>query len=229
MPTHEGTPLSWAYNASSDSINYTVSGSDRYLLAFIFAVQGDADPTSISYGGVSLGSPLWTGIINGTVSIQIKAYGLKAPATGTNVFALATATSKLWRVSVSSYNGVHQTTPTRTVTTQSNSDANLSPSFAVSNSQSSDLVVGQLIAYSGTVSLGSGQTVILNQRNDFGGSVTNVVSYKTPSGSTNFDYTIEGGGYGAFGAVPLIAAAGELPPDDVISPYLHYAQMRQRH
>ena len=109
-----------AFNASNHSgfftttltFAHTTAGSDRYLFVHLWVGGGDI-PTAVTYAGVSmtlLASNLMTGAAAGQ---WIRTYGLVNPASGTNNVIITFANNPGGSyISVVSYTGVNQITPT---------------------------------------------------------------------------------------------------------------------
>src|SRR5690349_17054903 len=100
---NSGTSLSWSH---------TCSGSDRFLLVSIGTNGGGSDTTGITYGGTTLTQ---IGVYQeGPTGYRVSLWGLIAPASGTNNIVAAFNEGHAVECKATSFNGVHQSTPTGT-------------------------------------------------------------------------------------------------------------------
>ena len=95
------------FTATSGTLSYTCSGSDRILLVFTNNEAGADDITGVTYNGVAL-TQLGTGVIR-SGSVTLRTWYLIAPATGANNIVVSRSTSADTWCLVVSYTGVSQT------------------------------------------------------------------------------------------------------------------------
>lgn len=116
-----------------------ISGTDTYLLVGI-VVNGltESIPSSVTYDGVSMGTPLVT--IRGADYNRIAVYGLVNPSSAKTIAYSGVGGFIQSAAFAVYYTGVNQSTPTRTATTAGGTS---SPATVdITNSQSNDLLVG---------------------------------------------------------------------------------------
>src|SRR3990167_4358688 len=105
----------WA--ASTAAVNHTASGADRLAIAVVTWRRNNAQNiTAMTYGGVGM---TLIALSNGTDRIACAMYYFIAPATTSASVSvtLSAATAGALNLSVSSYTGVHKTTPIGTAQT----------------------------------------------------------------------------------------------------------------
>jgi len=138
-----GTPVGTA-SGTSLSVSHTAAGSDRYALVRWCTGSADIDATSATYGSDALSQQIGT---NGPGYLRSHLLRRIAPLTGSQTVTVSWSGAEWAALQVSSYTGVHQTTPDHDPTGSTGTSA--TPSVTVPSVASTDLVVDAGCAFSG--------------------------------------------------------------------------------
>lgn len=160
----DGVNSAQAVGASTLSVSITTSGANRYLLANAGVSSGTGAPTytSLTYNGVSMGTPL----VNQTSTANLRQVvsGLVAPASGANTLAITwSGAGDELALGGCSFTGVDQSTPIGTPGTATGTQA---ASITVNaSSAAGEIVIDALyvggsgaVAPNTTIAVGAGQT-----------------------------------------------------------------------
>lgn len=192
-------------NGTSNNLTHSTSGSDRLLLAHVYAGNSD-NVTGVTYNSVGMtlvDKLLMTGAAAGQ---YIYIYYLLNPASGSNTLTVSSSTALGGYISAVSYTGVKQTGALDG--SNKGGEASGSTSISVSVNTTSDNAWLMGFFYTGTtMSAGSGTTLR-------GGSVAGILQTadsngpKTPTGAYNLNVTHTSSFNGAIVAAfaPSVAA-----------------------
>lgn len=147
-------------NSNTYSVNVTNTAGTFMTVDLHVGKTGTlANPTTITYNGVSLGSPI--GAANATEQ-RIMRYILQNPATGTNALSVTYPTGGTFfsrGAIVRTYTGVHPDTPTGTVVTATGSGTAISVNVSAAvGDLVTDAVFGFDVSGTGNFAPGAGQT-----------------------------------------------------------------------
>lgn len=179
--------------------------ADRYALVDIGYFSNSQSVSSVTVGGVS-GTKLGATVIRSTEDrFRFETWRVLNPGSGSQtagcVFGGAVSAPSL---ACSVYNGVNQSTPTRT---EADAEGTASPSSAAGTSVSGDQVHGYVFAFADAVA--TGQTVNGADLDNYGGSSFSAGQARTTAAgaSTAITHTLTSSTYWIARTVALIDAA----------------------
>lgn len=136
---------------------HTCTGSDLYLLV---AIACSASNSGVTYNSVAMGLLGSFTFVN-LVSMRFEVWGLVAPASGAhNVTITPTGAPEDFRVSITSWTGVHQSTPPTVVSDDHDAQDGSSTSVNLTSGTADDMSVDFICTYSRAVSPGASQTAL---------------------------------------------------------------------
>lgn len=149
-------------------VEVSASGSDRILIATIgvFKTGGVTTISSVTYGGIAMSQVTSGTVASGTIRSSI--YYLINPTAGAADIVVTLAATAGCYLVASSWVGVHQTTPLGTYA--SATDTSAAPTVTVTSATDEVVVDALMTIGAGTLTVGSGQTVIATQFSVFGSS-----------------------------------------------------------
>lgn len=210
VPSQLNTPvIAEANNASSASTSFTISGGTNRIL--IIRVYGWNDPSawttsSCTYNSVGLTKLIETQFSTFTTSLWI----LINPSTGSNTATCTFSTSvDEGGIIINSYQDVHQTTATGTGV--AGTGTSTAPTVNCS-SASDELVIDLLTSWgTGSVTIGSGQTMEFEDNYSPGNRESAWGSSETGSGTTTMSWTLTNGNEWIETCLPLKPVSGGGP------------------
>jgi hypothetical protein len=202
-------------NPGSNTVSFTTSGSDRYLVVQVLSSPGDT-VTGVTYNGVAMSQ-----IMTSTFGAQANEFwGLANPASGTNdVVVSFSGSPSTVVVDVISYTGAQQTTPIEA--TGNNSGSGTSASVSVTTLTDNAWLVGYFRANSASGGFTAGaNTVIRTDAAEGTRQLADSGADQTPAGSHSLNATMETGSWNvmAFSLKPAGggAATGEYQANSQI-------------
>lgn len=170
------------------SWSHTCSGDDRYLVVGISLLSVAQTVTAMTYNGVTMALLFAQSSATGAARIEI--WGLAAPAIGTNTISATLSGSIASAGNASSYNGVHQTSPTEgaagaDATNTGAADATVN----VTTTADKDFVVDIVATDDVAITVGAGQTQTGNVTGAGGSGAMSYEGPKTPAGSVTMSWT----------------------------------------
>jgi hypothetical protein len=161
-------PTDSASGALSITQAYTCTGSNRFLIVYVADQQGDT-VTGVTYSGTAMTQLSKISRNPNAGSLQIYAYGIIAPATGSNnIIATRTGTAGTIAVAPISYTGVNQSITPDAVAATNGSGAATTITTSITTVADNTAVSGFAILDNGTVSAGTGWTMLNTARATYG-------------------------------------------------------------
>lgn len=190
--------------------SHTIAGSSRAIVVWVcMAGGGTATITGVTVDGVSATEIMEDELDGGGVDVRLAGYVLIAPNTGTvNIIATCSASPAggYLAMAATSWTGVNQTggagNSWRSTPPIDGGNGADSPSIAVSNSQSGDVVVAGIHNYGANLSAPSGTNRGI--ANGIAGSAYDFAHQSTVASGTTTTSTWTGDIYWTGGAVALI-------------------------
>jgi hypothetical protein len=191
-------------NPASNTVSFTTSGSDRYLVVQVLSSPGDT-VTGVTYNGVAMSQ-----IMTSTFGAQAnELWGLANPASGThNIVASFSGAPSTVVIDAISYTGAQQTTPIEA--TGTNSGSGTSASVSVTTLTDNAWLVGYFRANSASGAFTAGSnTVIRTDAAEGTRQLADSGAVQSPPGSFSLNATMATGSWNvmAFSLKPAAGAA----------------------
>lgn len=191
--------LAETFNPASDTVSFTTSGTNRYLVVGIL-IQSSQTCTGVTYGGVAMTNLTSGSSSNVSTGETIYLWGLANPASGANniVGSFSGAGTRVFIAS--SFTGAQQTTAVEATATPVNSTGT-SASLSVTTITDNDWLVG--FARASTNTTAGSNTTIRGAQSNINMMDSNAV--QTPPGTFSLNFSDGSGVAGlAFSLKPAV-------------------------